>query len=137
VGHQHPASPRPANSHDRPRRQRDFPSFPYSSDRSDRSQCRMQDSDVELESGYLPSTGTHISCSQYGILRAPRGQSKERLSPGSPPIPGLLLAGSPSSGGDVYIVRPFWERPFKLLVYDHRVDTARIYARRSFTFPQP
>jgi len=56
------------------------------------------------------------------ILRAPPGQSKERLSLGSPLIPGLLLAGSPSPGGDVYIARPFWERPFKLLVYDHRVD---------------
>ena len=43
-------------------------------------------------------------------------------------VPGFLAASSPSfSGGDIYIACPFWDSPFKLLVFlrpqvYHRVD---------------
>jgi len=47
------------------------------------------------------------------------------------PVPGFLLANSPSFfGGDIYIACPFWDSPFKLLVFlrphmYHRVPRIR------------
>lgn len=40
------------------------------------------------------------------------------LDHGSPVVPRFLPASSPSfSGGDIYIACPFWDSPFKLLVF--------------------